>query len=733
MPVIVINTIIEWVYEASKDDNPVLDRVLWVSGSGESCVTIRVYDTGALPVWQPIKEIELSLMQGVALKRNKDPFAWCTSPGAQFVNKHKKLRDRAWEMIKELVSKEPEIYDENKRGALINEVVFKKKATKKSIYKYLYRYWTRGKMINALLPDFQKCGAYSKQRSLRENAKKRGRPSKLSVRYPEKVRANIDEDIKKIIRYSIDYYYTRKQPTTLPKAYNTMIQNHFNIGHVEIDGVKTPVLPPAYELPSKGQFRYWGMKFLDLERLLRTRHGDRGFVLKHRAVLGESTQMAEGPGSVFQIDATIADVYLVNKLKRHEIIGRPIVYVCIDVFSRMVVGLYVGLEGPSWLGGMIAFSNATDSKVEYCALYGITITEADWPCHYPPERLMADRGEFISNSSDTLVEELGVTIENTPPYRADWKGIVEQHFRCLNLQAIKWIPGTVRKRERGEKDCRLDAQLDIEQFTKILIHCTIRHNKSQWIEDYPLSSEMIEDDVNPIPLELWEWGIRNRVGHLHEVTPDRVKLALMPRAPARITKEGIMVLGLHYVCDRALKENWFVNAKHYGRSTLEASYDPRWLDMVYLHLHNEPMEICHLLEKDARFAGCTYEEIIDYQYGNDIAKDIHESARNQGTADCDAQVNAVLEEAASMKKQSPPTESNHKRVQGIKKNRKEEKYQRREEEAWKLAKDAEPPNSIVDMVPPVTDQPEPEPLLSKKETFLKMLKQQRTKSNEESS
>lgn len=51
-----------------------------------------------------------------------------------------------------------------------------------------------------------------------------------------------------------------------------------------------------------------------------------------------------GPGSRYQIDATIGDVYLVSEYNRNQIIARPIIYVVIDVFSRMITGVYVGLE-----------------------------------------------------------------------------------------------------------------------------------------------------------------------------------------------------------------------------------------------------------------------------------------------------------------------------------------------------------------------------------------------------
>ena len=48
-----------------------------------------------------------------------------------------------------------------------------------------------------------------------------------------------------------------------------------------------------------------------------------------------------GPGSRYQIDATPADVYLLSSINTDKVIGRPVVYAVIDVYSRLVVGIYM--------------------------------------------------------------------------------------------------------------------------------------------------------------------------------------------------------------------------------------------------------------------------------------------------------------------------------------------------------------------------------------------------------
>ncbi|HBC92366.1 MAG TPA: hypothetical protein DCZ10_05555 [Pelotomaculum sp.] len=294
---------------------------------------------------------------------------------------------------------EPDIYKSEGRGRLLHNVSGQFGVHAMTVYKYLRKYWAGGKTKNALLPAYDQCGAPGKKRNSTEG-KKRGRPPKISKLDNEQRGINVDDDIRRIFRVAIQLYYNNKDKAPLKRAYDLMIQKHFNKGYREEGNIKIPILPVASELPTFGQFRYWYTKELDLRQSITAREGKRGFASRHRAVLGKSTQMEIGPGSIYQIDATIADVYLVSSFDRSLIIGRPVIYVMIDVFSRMITGLHVSLEGPSWIGAMVAMANATMDKVSFCAEVGIEIFEQDWPCHYLPETILADRGELEGVNAD---------------------------------------------------------------------------------------------------------------------------------------------------------------------------------------------------------------------------------------------------------------------------------------------------------------------------------------------
>ena len=140
---------------------------------------------------------------------------------------------------------------------------------------------------------------------------------------------------------------------------------------------------------------------------------------------------------------TIADVYLVSSFDRNLIIGRPVVYGVIDVYSRLMTGIYVGLEGPSWVGAMMALDNMVKNKVDFCTQYDITIDESQWPAHHLPEIIIADRGEFEGYSVENLINNFNIKIENISPYRGDLKGIIERQFRTINGKIKRKAPGAI--------------------------------------------------------------------------------------------------------------------------------------------------------------------------------------------------------------------------------------------------------------------------------------------------
>jgi hypothetical protein len=295
-----------------------------------------------------------------------------------------------------------------------------------------------------------------------------------------------------------------------------------------------------------------------------------------------------------------------------------------------------------------------------------------------------------------MIANLGIRVENAAPYRADWKGLVERHFGLIHAHVKPFLPGYVdpHRRKIGGSDYRLDARLNLDDFTEIVINIIKHHNRHE-LKKYQRDADMIADDVPPIPIELWKWGIRNRSGHLKTFQEDFVKFSLMPKRKARITERGIRFNKLlYYTCETAQKEMWFTKARSQmfskEETSLEVSYDPRQMDFIYFYSADKrTFEKCTLIDEDNYNNTSIYdvEYLLDQQ---ELEKQTREGEQQQNEINLMGQIEDIATRAEKrQEKFQDDTESNSKRTSGIKKHRAEEKAKRREEEAFELESDLE--------------------------------------------
>ena len=698
------NMLLEYCFD---DGKTCTERILLIDPSGDFFVTIDIdrKNKHALPVWKTREEIESALETGSASIVAADPWAALLLHDDKRLEKRRIMRqnhrDRAWAAIEPLVKdKSGRLFDPSQRGSLIADLARKKieegeedkkKERKGFIYDALRQYWQGGQTKNALLPFFDECGARGKERVGKDH--KLGRPSALARIGNTPAGIILTDDVRRKLLRGYKEYYVSGKEKTLPKAHQRTLETYFSIPFDEQDSPKgkefVPILPSADQLPSFLQFRYIHEKYDDLTRLLTSREGERRFALRHRAVLGESTHMAWGPCSLYQGDATIGDIHLVSSRDRSRLIGKPVIYVIIDVFTRLIVGFSVSLEGPSWVGMMLALYNATVDKVAYCKEYGIDITEDMWPSHRLPEAILGDRGELEGYNSTRLVDYLDIDIAITPPYRCDWKGIVEQNFRLISNEVIHWKPGaTYTKRERGDKDYRLEACLTLPEFRKLMIHCILKHNNHHRMGWYDMDEFIITDHVEPYPIDLWNWGVTHRSGHQRVKSPEVIQLNLLPDDTASVTPYGICFQGVYYTCERAVKEQWYVKARK-KRWTVPVVYDPRQLDIIYLPLdrQSEP-ETCELTERErANYQGRDWFEILDYYELQKQAEEASRTRHYQAEAEFDAEVDSVVRDAQEKTEQATKGLSNVAHLKNGRGNRQDERDDERKKDVWRPGKE----------------------------------------------
>jgi len=570
-----------------------LHRLLYVAEGGGMAWVIALKEKRALPVRIPYAH---ALTLTPTSKRLGGAIS---SPTLNPSRASEALRDRAWERIAPLVANTG-IFESTTRGCLLRERASQTKCSQNTLLKDLRRYWQGGQTRNALLGDYANSGRVDSRQQSRGRHTKTGKaPFKLQ----EADRKVLDKASK---------FYLKKEYRTLDDAYQWMLERYYTYA----DGNGESFIKPALERPTLKQLSYWLKTRYTLEHKLRARKGNKDFERDHRQRLGSIQLDCHGAGHMYEIDATIADVYLVSSSDRTVIVGKPTLYLIIDRATRLIVGWYVGYENPCWSAAMQAILSIAEDKATICKRHGITYDPADWPAHgVQPEMFLADQGEMASKNARRITNGLRAMVTNVPGLRPDWKPLVECGFKMMH-QVISpdlpaYDPPSNQKRRRGKAYYR-DATLNLEEFTSLIIKAIVTHNRTMQT-NFELSVSQVAEGVRPVPRELWFHEIRTRVGALARFDADTVRLELLPRETGTVTDHGIEIRGCTYTFPEAEKKGWFVQARN-KRFKVDISLDYRLCDEVLVHDPDMRGRVytARLTPRCAEFRGMSFAEVAQH-------------------------------------------------------------------------------------------------------------------------
>jgi len=687
-------------------------RVLWVEPDNDLLVTIGIQKDLKQPEVYPLKEVMTLLQDGTLQRIEVTLRPYLFQPKEAIPKKSLRIRDRAWSIIEPLVqdSNIPGIYLSPTRGQLISARAKELGIHPKQVHRPLYRYLAFGSCIDALIGCYDLCGPAGQPQQ--PGTRKRGpRPDRVKVDNDLTLLGPPTADVKERIIKGINKFLKPGIPVAM--AWRETKQLYFSTGKMEQGNKLVPILPREHEAPSLFQFNQV-VKEMDKDLSLTKRNlSSTTWNLEKRGVLGSSRHRVFGPAARFEIDATVVDVYLVSVFNRAWIIGRPVLYVIVDVFSRMVVGFYLGLEGPSWEGARIALFNAFTNKVDFCRQFGVEITEDIWPCHHLPHKLLCDNGEMKSLASDALTERLGIIVQNTGARRPDWKPNVEQQFNLVNNHTIHFEPGALNPRldEMKRRNCQLDACLTIPELTQILIRRFIKKNWSPCRPD-ALPEEMLRENLtNATPISVWKWGMEHLTGGGKSVEKQKVWTRLLPEATASVRRDGIYFQGRRYACPRAINEEWFAKARTRGRvGSIEIrylSYSPGFIWI--LNPNSYEWEPCELLDRDKKYQYARLEELLDRAKLLRLEADREATDANQAFAKFDAECDEITDSAQKAAKQAKRGLSKTEKKANVHLNRAFEKAAERVEHARDAAQSycAQPERSKVVKLRPDTQKNNP--------------------------
>ena len=484
------------------------------------------------------------------------------TPSARTIAEEKRLL-----LIQSLISDEECMTDQAKRRSLAKQQAQKYNTTSRRVLRLYYRWLA--------------CGSVS-------TSQKQGKSRMVA-------------DVKSQYDEAIEIYYFSSAQRSLRDAYDCMLLAHY------VDG--TGRLKKDY--PTWHSFRqyYYRQGLHKGSRKAITRNGLSAYQRNERLHYGSAVAWKDKIG-YYQMDATQGDIYLVSRFDPSLVIGRPHIYLAVDTATELIAGFYVGLTaGESAAASCLA--HAASDKVAYCASYGIQITPEQWPNRGVAGGIITDKGrEFCGQRMDELCVRYGMERESVPPFRPDHKGVVEKTFdliqqRYKSLLRGKGViePDAV---ERWSTDYRSQAILTLDDYTKILIHIILFLN-NRVLKNYPLTPEMMADQVAPTPANLWRWYEDMGRSVLLDVDEEELTCVALPREEARVTQKGVVFRGLSY-SDPGLRQL----LEQLRGSKVTVAYSPEDTSQVYL-LHDHNYYPLPISQASSRYQRLSEKELAAYR------------------------------------------------------------------------------------------------------------------------
>jgi putative transposase len=268
------------------------------------------------------------------------------------------------------------------------------------------------------------------------------------------------------------------------------------------------------------------------------KRGFRDEARKYRAHQGRFPN-ADHPLAVVQIDHTPGDVMLVDEVYRLPI-GRPWITLAIDVFSRMVVGIYISLENPNAASVGMCLAQAMCPKREYLASVDVS---GDWPVWGTMATVHADNAkEFRCTSIARACEEYGIDIQWRPVTLPHYGGHIERLMGTAAKELHK-IPGTTFSNTQKRKGYESEelAVLTLDEFeTQVVDYIVNVYHQDK------------HGGIGMPPVRKWALGVegdeQNPGTGLAPIPEDPVRVALdfMPYEERSIQQYGVQIDHINY-------------------------------------------------------------------------------------------------------------------------------------------------------------------------------------------
>lgn len=505
-------------------------------------------------------------------------------------------------------------------GSLVREAMAFSGMSRAFIYKQWSTLCRLGFDANSLRPRRDRCGAPGVRRPCdpggRKKAGRKEPMQRIAAHYGVSLdpsQPGMSSEWRAAIIAADKSLRTKVKPRMSIRC-KLIIKSAFVSRYRNDDGKLVPIDPKIGHYPNNRQIaRVLTFDVPRLQQLLEKTtigHFDRSL----RGLVARNWKGVAGPGHTWAIDSTVADIYLRSSINRAWIVGRPIVYIVVDVWSTAVVGFYVCLTGPSWYTARISLFNSVADPGLIGELWGyqpvLCLSPSPTMCY----ALMCDRGEYLSKKASVTATKLIPCVSYAPPYRPDLKGLVEVLHRIEKDEQFLFMPGAMDYR-RAEFDLRKsnpdESILTVREYVHYLHEVFAEYNLTA-DRRHRLDAHMAVAGVFPSPAGLWRWGFEMGVGYRRATPQSDLITTLLDSDKASVRRNGVVFAGNEYSCQAIEDAQWTATARNFGSWQIPINYYPGSVGRIWTpNPGNQGLLDLRISDQAKTSAEVTYDEMTD--------------------------------------------------------------------------------------------------------------------------
>ena len=490
---------------------------------------------------------------------------------------------------------------------------------------YVYKQWSTlcrlGLNVISLLPRRDRCGAPRVSRPCDPGGRKKAGRKTSTQRVAKKAtgidlppkQPGMNTEWRAAIMAADNQIKTPVKPG-MPARITSIVDSAFVKKYRQKDGVLVPVDPNLGEYPNRQQIRR--VLEVDIPRLKRLLQNTTlgHFKRSLRGLIARNWKGVGGPGHTWAIDSTVGDIYLRSSLNRAWIVGRPIVYIVVDIWSTAIVGFYVCLTGPSWNTAKVSLFNSVADPALLGEMWGyqpiLSLNPAPMMCY----QLMCDRGEYLSKAASITATRLIPCMSYAPPYRPDLKGLVEVLHRIAKNAQFLFIPGAMdfrRKEFELRKSHPDESVMTVRQYVQYL-HLIFGEYNLTADRSRRVDAHMGAAGVFPSPAGLWRWGHEMGIAVQRATPQSDLITTLLSKDTARVGRSSIVYGGNDYHSPTIHAEDWTTTARNFGSWEIPIYHYPGPVGKIWTpNTNGKGLLELSISDQSKASAEVTFDELTD--------------------------------------------------------------------------------------------------------------------------